>query len=42
MSNCLVVAGFGKTGNFNAGNRLDEVRFVRKTDARDDDITFDF
>jgi predicted P-loop ATPase len=42
MSNCLVMAGFEKAGKFNAGNRRDQARFVRTTDAHDDEITFDF
>jgi len=36
------MAGFEKTGKFNSGNRRDQVRFVRTTDAHDEDITFDF
>lgn len=42
MSNCLVVAGFEKAGKFNSGNRRKQARFVRTTDAHDNDITFDF
>jgi len=42
MSNCLVVAGFEKVGKFNSGNRRNQARFVRTTDAHDDEITFEF
>ena len=42
MSNCLVMAGFEKTGKFNSGNRRNQARFVRTTDAHDHGINFDF
>jgi hypothetical protein len=42
MSNCLVVAGFEKVGKFNSGNRRNQTRFVRTTDAHENEITFDF
>lgn len=38
----LLSAGWEKTGKFNSGNRRDQVRFVRTTDAHDDEINFDF
>ena len=42
MSNCLIAAGFEKVRKFNSGNRRNQARFVRITDAHDDDINFDF
>ena len=42
MSKCLVAAGFEKTGKFNSGNRRNQARFVRTTDAHDHGINFDF
>lgn len=38
----LLSAGFEKAGKFNSGNRRKQARFVRTTDAHDNDITFDF
>jgi hypothetical protein len=42
MSNCLVVAGFEKVGKFNSGNRRNQARFVRITDAHDHGLNVDF
>ncbi|MDB3963091.1 hypothetical protein N9427_07930 [Paracoccaceae bacterium] len=42
MSKCLVAAGWKKMGKFNAGNRRDQARFVRTTDAHEDEKTSDF
>ena len=42
MSNCLIAAGFEKVGKFNSGNRRNQARFVRATDAHDYGINVDF